>query len=214
MRGMARIHDDLIMLLMVGRNHILILVVQLLRCYFCTLQCFFCTLWCFFQCVLLLLWFRWINFPLSFFIPSCWLCTWMFIPWSTWIWYSLVWRKFIPYLFTFLFSNFLFWDLAWSCTFSHENAWSYMVCWVSLHDIGHFLMQNPTPILGVLVVWPSIFRHRLGHILAWKGISSQGILHIFTQNSIYYWSSWKKWGASTPVFGDQFLVILVPIGFT
>ena len=51
---MARIHDGLMMLLMVGRNHVLSLVVLLLRCI--SVHC---------DVASVLFWFRWIDVPRS-----------------------------------------------------------------------------------------------------------------------------------------------------
>ena len=123
---MARIHDGLMMLLIVGRNRILSLVVQLLRCYFYTLWCCFCALRCFFQYILLLLWFRCRDVPLSCFMAYCWLCTQVFVARFMWIWYSSMWRKFISYLLPLyifyladLYPHAKLYFLAWEWNCSH-----------------------------------------------------------------------------------------------
>ena len=75
------------MLLMVGKNHVLgFLVIVMLFLYIAMLLLFTTMLH---SVCLLLLWFKWIDVHLS-----CCLCTRVFIPRFMWIWYSPVWRFF------------------------------------------------------------------------------------------------------------------------
>ncbi len=157
-RGMARAHDSFMMLLWLGGTVYLVWL-------FCTLRCCFSLLrWCFNTLRCFLLYFPFIALVTCLDSNSDFLS---FSHCSSVLASRCGFGN--PRCGGTLFLSFLpFCFLVCCLGFSHENARSHMVCWVSSHGLWHLVARNPTPIFRYLAIWPSTFSLGLVHILARK----------------------------------------------